>query len=286
MDTTVKLDQDRKIITTLCNKPTDTHLFLHHTSVHPRNVTNKGPYGQYLRLRRICTLDTDFEENADKLTQYYLKRGYPIKQLKNHHHRVKKFTQQELLQLNSTIKTANTSPVMVTKYNPKNPNVKKFIHSNWNMIEHCDELKKIFTQKPLIGFRRFPNLRDILTKNKMSYPPKSITEGTDKPKICTRIGKCTYCPRLTKISEFKSHHTGANHKCINLPKNTWLTREISNIIYLIECTKCGKQYIGETGRVFRQRMYEHIASVKKTKPSDTPVCKHFHSDHHTHTHMI
>ena len=67
LDTTVKLDQNRNIITTLYNKHTDTHLFLHHTSA------NKGPFGQYLRLKRICTLDSDFEENADKLTQYYLK---------------------------------------------------------------------------------------------------------------------------------------------------------------------------------------------------------------------
>ena len=213
------------------NKPTDTHLFLHHTSAHPSSVTSKGPYGQYLRLRRICTLNSDFEENADKLTQYYI--GYPIKQLKNHHQRVKKFTQQELLQVNSTKKAANTPPVMVTKYNPKNPNIKKFIHSNWNMIEHCDELKKIFTLKPLIGFRRLPNLRDILTKIKISYPPKNHLRD-EKPKICTRLGRCTYCPRLTKISEFKSHHTGATHKCINLPKNTWLICEISNIVYLID----------------------------------------------------
>ena len=81
LDTTVKLDQERNIINTLYNKPTDTHLFLHHTSA-PDSVTYKGPYGQYLRLRRICSLDSDFEENAEKLTQYYLKRGYPIKQLK------------------------------------------------------------------------------------------------------------------------------------------------------------------------------------------------------------
>ena len=169
LDITVKLDQNRNIITTLYNKPTDTHLFLHHTSACPSSVTNKGPYGQYLCLRRICTLDSDFEENADKLSQYYLKRGYQIKQLKHHHERVKKFS-QELLEPKTSKNTTNTPPVMVTKYNPKNPNIKKFIHSNWNMIEHCDELKKIFTQKPLIEFRRLPNLRDMLTNNNISYP--------------------------------------------------------------------------------------------------------------------
>ena len=175
---------------------------------------------------------------------------------------------------------------MVTKYNPKNPNIKKFIHSNWNIIEHCDDLKKIFTQKPLIGFRRLPNLRDMLTNNKLSYPTKPMIEPIDKPKICTRLGRCTYCPRLRKTSSFTSHYTGNTHKCVNLPRITWLTCEISNIIYLIECTKCGKQYIGETGSPFRSRMYEHIASVKKSKNnSETPVLKHFNSEDHSHTNM-
>ena len=36
------------------------------------------------------------------------------------------------------------------------------------------------------------------------------------------------------------------------------------------------QYIGETGRAFRQRMYEHNASVKK------PVSKHFHMEYQSH----
>ena len=130
LDTTVKLDQNRNIITTPYNKPTDTHLFLHYTSAHPNNVTTKGPYGQYLRLRRVCTLNKDFEENADKLTEYYLKRGYPKKQLKNHYDRVKKFRQKELLETKPNKNKSSTPPVMVTKYNPKNPNIKKFIHSN------------------------------------------------------------------------------------------------------------------------------------------------------------
>ena len=77
LDTIVKLDNQRNLITTLYNKPTDTHLFLHHSSAHPESVTQKGPYGQYLRIRRICTLDCDFKTSADKLTQYYVNRGLP-----------------------------------------------------------------------------------------------------------------------------------------------------------------------------------------------------------------
>ena len=120
----------------------------------------------------------------------------------------------------------------------------------------------------------------------MSYPHKPTIITVDKPKICTRLGKCTYCPKLHKINLFKSHHIGnTGNKCLNLPRPLWLTCEITNIIYLIECTKCGMQYIGETGRVFRQRIYKHIASVKKRKNFETPVSKHFHLEDHSHMNM-
>ena len=97
LDTTVKLDSNRQIIITQYNKPTDTHLFLHHTSAYPETVTKKGPYGQYLRIRRICTLDSDFKTNSDKLTEYYLQRGYPLKQLKSHYQHVTKLSQKDFL---------------------------------------------------------------------------------------------------------------------------------------------------------------------------------------------
>ena len=68
LDTTVKFGADRGLITTLYSKPTDTHLYLEHSLAHPQSVLTKGPYGQYLRLRRICSLDSDFEANTKILT--------------------------------------------------------------------------------------------------------------------------------------------------------------------------------------------------------------------------
>ena len=73
LDTTVKINEERILYTTLYEKPTDTHLYLHYTSSHHAPCKTKGPYGQFLRLRRICTYDTDFYEQSDKLITYYLK---------------------------------------------------------------------------------------------------------------------------------------------------------------------------------------------------------------------
>ena len=79
LDTTVKVNDERELFTTLYEKPTDTHLYLHYTSAHNAPCKTKGPYGQFLRLRRICTYDLDFQTNAEKLIGYCLKRGYPEK---------------------------------------------------------------------------------------------------------------------------------------------------------------------------------------------------------------
>ena len=134
LDTTVKIDSDRKLYTTLYEKPTDTHMYLHHHSAHHSPCHTKGPYGQFLRIRRICTKNDDFIENGIKMIKYYLDRGYPFKQLKNHMLRECQNTQDELLEVKH--KEATKTPVMTTKYNPGNPDLKQFIHGNWNIIEN------------------------------------------------------------------------------------------------------------------------------------------------------
>ena len=281
LDTTVKFNNDRELITTLYNKPTDTHLYLEYTSAHPHTVMEKGPYGQYLRLRRICTQNADFESNAHKLTGYYLKRGYPFKSLKKHYSRAKSYTQNELLET-TTKKTVDT-PVLVCQFNPTNPDIKGLVMKNWNIIQNSEDTEKIFKNRPLIGFRKLPNLRNILTSSTISYPPQVITQKGNRPNTtCTRLGKCTYCPRIKKVESIVSSYTKKTYKCRNLPSKVYLTCELSNLIYLITCKKCGLQYVGETKRPFRNRIYEHTRSIALDQElRSTPVSRHFTQNNHS-----
>ena len=135
-----------------------------------------------------------------------------------------------------------------------------------------------------MGFRRLPNLRDILTSSTISYPPKLTTDA--KPSlhipVCTRLGKCTYCPKIRKAEQITSVHTKQVFKCKSLPPKHKVTCELSNVIYIINCNKCGLQYIGETKRPFRNRMYEHQNSVQKFQPEkSTPVSRHFTQKNHS-----
>ena len=99
---------------------------------------------------------------------YYLKRGYPEKALRKHYKRAAKFSQDELLEV--AVKTPITTPVMVTDYNPGNPSIKELIHKNWNIITNSQDCGPIFKDKPIVGFRRLPNLRDKLTNACLIYP--------------------------------------------------------------------------------------------------------------------
>ena len=260
LDTTVKLNENRELITTLYNKPTDTPLYLHYTSAHQESILTKGPFSQYFRLRRICSLDEDFKVNARNLTGYYLKRGYPIKSLKKHFQRANSYTQDQLLEAKA--KSESTRPVMVTNFSPQNPYVTKLIRDNWNIIQNTEEFNTIFPET-LMYFRRLPNLRDKLTSAKIRFPP---IDNPLKPRViipvCTRLGKCTYCPRIKKLDSVTSFFSKKTFMCKNLPPKCQITCEISNLIYLINCSKCGLQFIGETKRPLRQRMYKYLRSQK------------------------
>ena len=125
-------------------------------------------------------------------------------------------------------------------------------------------ITQIFKDKPLVGYRRLPNLKDILTSSSINYPSvlKSLGTPLVHVPVCTRLGKCTYCTKIKKVAQITSFHSKRIFKCQALPPKHKITCELSNVIYMINCNQCGLQYIGETKRPIRNRMYEHYSSRK------------------------
>jgi len=52
----------------------------------------------------------------------------------------------------------------------------------------------------------------------------------------------------------------------------------SNIIYLITCTKCHKQYVGETSRKLKDRLNDHKSHICAKK--NTAIAVHFQTATH------
>ena len=161
----------------------------------------------------------------EKLIEYCRKREYPEKALREHY----KFTQDQLLEV--ILKKPLNTPVMVTNYNPNNPNFKDIINKNWNMLSNSPDYGHLFKDKPLVGFRRLPDFRDMLTKVSIRYPSPVSIQPSLTPPICTRLGKCTYCPLIKKIKSVQCNFTKKPFQLNDLPKH--ITCELSNVIYLI-----------------------------------------------------
>ena len=92
------------LCTSVHYKPTDSHSYLLYSSSHPSHVKNSIPYSQFLRLRRLCSDDSDFSSKSEEMCQFFEKRGYPVSVVKAGHHRAQQFDRQSSLQTSKKIR--------------------------------------------------------------------------------------------------------------------------------------------------------------------------------------
>ncbi len=149
---------------------------------------------------------------------------------------------------------------------------------------------KCIAQKPVkMGFRRNPNLRDLLVQSRITYPPNANTGIQSLPNpnnICSKTD-CDYCPLLDKSGTSFSSIT--THKYI-VPSR--ISCKLNNLVYLLTCTHCQLQYVGETYLSLKERLSEHLRDIGHECNPDyalpsviqkgpTTVARHFGRDQHT-----
>ena len=281
LDTRVCVDeQSRKLFTRLHTKPTDTHDYLYHTSSHPTPCTEGGPKGQFLRIRRICTRDSDYELEGKSMIQHYIKRGYKATKLVKTYLEVGKLSQALLIKPKTSKKeTLDRIPLIMT-FNPRNPNIREIVKKHWPSLQSASIAKEAFQKAPLIGFKRSPNLKNLLTKASLPDPNSDHkAKPVYKQDICRRY-RCKYCEIVKGQKTFTSTVTG--EKITTVPEITCMTR---NVIYIIDCTLCKKLYVGETKRPIRKRTYEHFRDISKRDVEMKPIARHFCKPRHSSKHV-
>ena len=115
------------------------------------------------------------------------------------------------------------------------------------MLYSSDRCKKVFTNLPLVAYRRCKNISDILVRAKLPEPIN--TNKSRSPFGSFRCNKtnCTTCPFIEDgLNQYTFYSTGQTYQI-----KSHITCETSNVIYMIQCTKCNLQYIGETKRRLR-----------------------------------
>ena len=120
------------LCTSVHYKPTDSHSYLLYSSSHPSHVKNSIPYSQFLRLRRLCSDDSDFSSKSEEMCQFFEKRGYPVSVVKAGHHRAQQFDRQSSLQTSQ--KDKNDRIPFTLTFHPHNHAVKGIILSNFKLL--------------------------------------------------------------------------------------------------------------------------------------------------------
>ena len=195
--------------------------------------------------RRICTIVENSKIKTiklEELKQILRRQNYPKKIIDTGIEKACKIP-IEILRSNKKKTTDKIIPFIST-YNPNNCKVLPSIKTVFNNLQQSKTMKDVFQNYRLINsWKQPPNLGRILCKSKFTSVKQSF-----KVKKCNK--KCFCCKDylLEGTSfQFKKHNSTfdlkANFNC-----------ESSNLIYVVICSGCKEEYIGQTGTTLKERV--------------------------------
>ena len=126
---------------------------------------------------------------------------------------------------------------LILDFNPSLPPIKEWLLELWPILYKSSGTRKLVDVKPIIGYRKPRNIKDILISSDLP----EIKWFPNKKRIsiprCNRSA-CRHCPVLDKTGWVKSTSTGRKYRT-----QTRISCTSSNLIYLIQCNICKKQYM-------------------------------------------
>jgi len=277
LDTTVykqTVNHNTTLQTRVYFKPTDTHQLLHTASFHPKHTCRGILKSQLIRFKRISSSWDDYIKTARILFNSLKERGYSWSLMWDMLKTVWFNVEQQ-----NNVKIDQKEPFpIVLQYNSLGTKLAK---------KYRETLNKniLFQNFQLINaYKNHPSLRHRLIRSELKPPPlennSTATEKQDtKNHNSNKFSQCNRpdCPtcknHASTSTRFTSSTFGSSHHVTG-----HMTCRTKNIIYLITCTKCNIQYVGETGRCLSERLTDHRSNIKNK--NKTPIAIHFSTPEH------
>ena len=269
LDIKLKL-QDGFLCSDLYTKPTDRKAYLPYSSCHPRHCKDNIPFSQFLRVRRLCSLQEDFTLRCNEIAEAFTRRGYKPSVLTSAMEKVQTIPRCETL--NYRTKKENTRVPFVITHNPANPPLRKWLNEQHKSLHRSKTMQLALPDVPVVGERNSKNLRSIIMPSVL--PP--VVNQSENPGIKKCSKKCVTCrEHLVETHKFSSSVT---RESFSIRHNFTCTSD--NIIYLLFCCRCDRsQYVGETRNTLKVRLALHRTHIRQDK--GTYVTKHFNLPDHT-----
>ena len=267
LDTLVKIDQSGNLYTDLFTKTTDSHSYLRYDSAHPPHCKKNLPYGQFLRLRRICSKPSDFLKHTKEMKTHFIERGYPKRVVDQSILRCKNLERNTLLEpKEKKDKEPEDNIFLVQTFRPCRNSLTDTIKKNWNILGKSKTTKNMYRSNLICSLKKPKCVRDYLVKARTNYDPNGDSKNPNLNTNECKKPNCKYCELLTKTGSITSKTTKEKFTT----KHN-VTCNSSNLIYCIECKKCNIQYVGQTKRKIKERVREHIYHTNKgILSSDVP----------------
>ena len=235
------------------------------------------PYSQALRLNRICSNNKFFDTRCNNLEAWLISRGYSAGMVRHEILKARKFRRDELLNREKAIREP-PSLVFSVSYHPAFSKLRNLLSNIHLILSPNQEHQKVFPSVPTVAFKKGRSLKDILVRAKL---PCYNTTG-EGSKTCGSK-RCKVCPFIECTETFENSSGTETYKikCDTLDCNS------ENVVYLITCKTCSKQYVGSTITKFRTRFNnykmadKYYNGDKRDKVKQLLFHEHFsQSDHH------
>ena len=137
-------------------------------------------------------------------------------------------------------------------YNPDLRSISSIIRKHFLVLISSPRCYKVFKAAPIVAYRR----SDFLGRAQL----RNLTQH-NQPRGSYPCGKnCLTCKYISdRQTSYTFHATGETR-----PITNHIDCNSKNVIYMIQCSHCSKQYIGETKRRLKARFKEH------RRPVDNP----------------
>lgn len=228
-------------------KPTDSHALLHKKSFHPKHTFKGIVKSQILRFKRICTREEDFWQAVHVLFGALKKRGYCRSFLKNC---LKTFEDKGV----STDDSSFSIIPLISTFSSAGTVLNKKYKCNFENILSKNDV--IPNSRVISAYRRNKNLGDLLVRAKL--PALVVAKSLSLEAQFSRI-------KFVRNSKTK----------IMYRIRQGFSPRSSNMVYLIFCSKCHMQYVGETKNMLATRMAQHQYNIRNRRETNTPLVKHF-----------
>ena len=289
-------------------KPTNKQLYVRHDSYHPMGTGKGITVGEAIRYLRTNSDPNNFSKMIMLHKRNLIKRGYSKTSINRHLKKIKFAMRPTLMQKakeknNSTIIKkcpVNTKPTFVTRYCPNAKKAFRVVRRHWTSITtDIPILKRFLKNTPRLAYRANTNLAKKLVRAKLKETPvvmpttNTLTEHptrTDNETHLIKLAKLKHqIPRFTErgaITQCDDRRCPLHDKLIHssqvrsrTSRRTYNTHSKANcntpnVVYMIKCKICNRQYVGQTSQSLKMRVARHLTTIRNRKVPGT-LHEHF-----------